>query len=137
MKQSFLKLFVIATLILSLPLTGMGMVRLNCPCSENNGQTQASATLQKTAPYQGCCEKDSNPRSSRPCQCGNSTCDFILETKNFDQIPLLTDSVASFVPTDLRGSRASLVNSSNEPAPFTPFTFIQEFLYLHIQTLRC
>ncbi len=137
MKKKFLKIFIIAALTLSLPLTGMGITRLNCPCSGNDEQNQVTKTLQKTMSHQGCCEKDSNPRSSRPCQCGDRFCDFTLETRSLDLTPFLTDSVAFVGATDLRGARAPLLNSSREPAPLPPFTFIQEFLYLHTQTWRC
>lgn len=137
MKKKFLKIFIIAALTLALPLTGMGISQLNCPCSGDDEQNQVTKTLQKTISHQGCCEEDSNPRPSRPCQCGDRFCDFILETKRLDLTPSLTDSVAFFEAIDLRGARVPLLNSTRDPAPLHPFTFIQEFLVLHTQTWRC
>jgi hypothetical protein len=138
MGKNFLKIPVVIALTLCLPLTGLGFVYTPCACSGHHKPNPISEPLQKSADHPGCCQQEAQPESSRPCQCGDHSCDVALETKESGLIPLLADSSVFVEVPEFPGGKSLSSGLFNRPFPFhSPYIFNQEFLYLQIQTLRC
>jgi len=137
MKNIFFKLLIILTLTLCLPLTGMGVMRLTCPCTGHHEPGQATGVFEGQKAHHGCCEKAPTPQSVEPCPCGKDFCDFTLEVKNTYLNSLTADSFLFSDSAILRHYQSTEAYRFFEGPPLESFNVPREDLYLLHHPLRC
>jgi hypothetical protein len=135
-RKNILSGLLIVVIILTLPLAGMGSFLSICGCSGKDEYIQDPVTFSGASSPTGGCEKNHSSRSQVPCPNGNPDCGMFIEARQLNLTSLIMDSTASVEANDLKSARALFPNgipdtlSNSNP-------LIQEFLYLHILTLRC
>jgi len=135
--KKLFQLAIVLLLTLCLPLTGMGVMGLTCPCTGHQESIQTSSVFEGEGSHHGCCEKAPTPRSAEPCPCGKDFCDFTLEVKNNYLNPFLADSFIFSDSAILKSHQSTEAYSVCEGPPLDSFNFPREDLYLLHHPLRC